>query len=91
MKKALIDPNSSVFHTVAWTQQKPYKPITEEYPNSARVCEVEDIEFPVAEPLFWVDCADNVVADQFWFNKTNNQIEPVENVPPPTSNDLQTL
>lgn len=32
-----------------------------------RVAEVIDVAFEVAEPLFWVDCADNVVADQFYF------------------------
>lgn len=85
MKKALIDPNSSVFHTVAWTQQKPYKPITEEYPNSARVCEVVDVEFPVAEPLFWVDCADDVVADQFYYDTQTQTINIIVNAPMPSS------
>jgi hypothetical protein len=31
-----------------------------------RVAEVTSIVFPVASPLFWVDCADDVVADQFY-------------------------
>jgi hypothetical protein len=37
-----------------------------------RVAQVEpdDKIFPVANPLFWMDCADNVVADQFYYNGT---------------------
>ena len=31
-----------------------------------RVAEVGN-EFPVADPLFWVDCPDHIVADQFWY------------------------
>jgi hypothetical protein len=89
MKRALIDPNASVLHIVSWTEQIPHKPITEEYPDSARVCEVIDNDFPVAEPLFWVDCADDVVADQFWYNKTNQQIQVVVNIQPPAINNLQ--
>ena len=34
--------------------------------------------FPVAEPdLFWVDCADDVVQDQFWYDPLDQQIKPV--------------
>jgi hypothetical protein len=35
-----------------------------------RVAQVEpdDKTFPAANPLFWMDCADNVVADQFYFD-----------------------
>jgi sucrose-6-phosphate hydrolase SacC (GH32 family) len=41
-----------------------------------RVAEVEPKEFDVAEPLFWVDCADDVVADQFWFDPQDQSIKP---------------
>jgi hypothetical protein len=48
-----------------------------------RVAQVEDEEniFEVAPSLFWVDCADDVVADQFWYNPDNQLIVP--NLPPP--------
>jgi hypothetical protein len=38
--------------------------------------------FPVAEPdLFWVDCEDNVVADLFWYNPSDQQIKPISQPP----------
>lgn len=44
-----------------------------------RVAQVEpdDEIFPVAFGLFWTDCADNVVADQFWYDPQDNQIKPI--------------
>ena len=38
--------------------------------------ELEENIFSVADPLFWVDCADDVVADRFWYDPTNQQIIP---------------
>ena len=46
-----------------------------------RVAEVEQQAFEVAPPLFWVDCADNVVADQFWYDPSDQTIKPIP-VPP---------
>jgi hypothetical protein len=40
-----------------------------------RVAEVKLQEFEVAEPLFWVDCADDVVADLFWYDPTDQTIK----------------
>lgn len=44
-----------------------------------RVAQVEQNEnvFPVAEGLFWVDCADDVVADQFWYDPADETIKPI--------------
>jgi hypothetical protein len=42
-----------------------------------RVAEVEPDDFPVAQPLFWVDCAADVVADQFWYDPETQTIKPV--------------
>lgn len=40
--------------------------------------------FEVAQPLFWVDCADNVAADQFWYDPETKTIIPMpEPVPAP--------
>jgi len=32
-----------------------------------RVAEVSAQDFPVADPLFWVDCSDDIVADEYWY------------------------
>jgi hypothetical protein len=51
-----------------------------------RVAEVEQQQFDVAEPLFWVDCADDVVADQFWYDPADQTIKAMpqpEDVPLP--------
>lgn len=42
-----------------------------------RVAQVEPVDFPVAHPLFWADCADDVVADQFWYDQETQTIKPV--------------
>jgi len=42
-----------------------------------RVAEVEPESFSVAEPLFWVDCADDVVADYFWYDPQDQTIKPI--------------
>ena len=55
-----------------------------------RVAQVVDSKadtFPVADTLFWADCADNVVADQFWYNPDNQLIEPNLPPPPPSAED----
>ena len=41
-----------------------------------RVSQVEQQEFEVAPPHFWVDCADNVLADQFWYDPADQTIKP---------------
>ena len=80
MKKALCDTTNSVQHIVLWQDGNA---IYETYPNSARVCEVVDNEFPVYKTLIWVNCADDIVADQYWYNKETQTFSPVENVPMP--------
>lgn len=32
--------------------------------------------FPVADPLYWKDCADDVVADEWYLQTTTNEILP---------------
>ena len=46
-----------------------------------RVAEVAQHTFPVAQPLFWTPCADNVMADQFYW--AAGKILPVPQPPPP--------
>ena len=61
-----------------------------------RVAQVEDAAnvFEVSSSLMWVDCADNVVADQFWYDPIDQLIKanPIiveENAIPPTVEQLQ--
>lgn len=51
-----------------------------------RVAQVEQDEntFPVADALFWVDCADSVMADQYWYDPTDQQIK---SIPIPVTNE----
>jgi hypothetical protein len=44
-----------------------------------RVAQVEpdDKVFEVAQPLFWADCDDDVVADHFWYDLETKTIKPV--------------
>lgn len=37
-----------------------------------RVAQVEQEAFDVGLPLFWVDCGDEIVADQFWYDPNSN-------------------
>jgi hypothetical protein len=55
-----------------------------------RVAEVVNSQadtFEVASSLFWADCADNVVADKFWYNPDNQLIEPSLPPPPPSAEE----
>ena len=50
-----------------------------------RVAWTNDVEIDHAEPLFWVDCADDVVQDQFWYDPADQTIKPIpEPTPEPT-------
>ena len=62
MKKALIAPNETVHLPGGKT--------------GFRVAQVEPADkiFPVAEPLHWVDCADDAVADKFYFDVFNGVV-----------------
>jgi len=81
MKNALISPDESPINYVSgWTTDTPPNPIYTQIENSCRVAEVSDQTFEVSPPLFWTDCEDNVVADQFYYNTNDKEIYPV---PPP--------
>jgi hypothetical protein len=89
MKDSLIDPTTAVQVITSWVANpnpgpgKPaYYPVYTTIENSARVAEVvaQGSEFPIAPPLFWTPCADNVVPDQWYYNTQTAQIIVV---PPP--------
>ena len=64
-----------------------------------RVAQVEPDEnvFAVAEVMFWIDCADDVVADVYWYDPQDQVIKPVLTLPvtginnQPISQGAQTL
>jgi hypothetical protein len=64
-------------------------------PIGWRVAQVEpdDKIFPVADTMFWVTCADNVVADQFYYDNVNKTIDaiPVKPVQPQPTTSLPTV
>lgn len=85
MKKALIDPSAVVSQLTQWvwnSTSKKYEGVWVEIPNSDRVAEVATADFPVAPPLFWVDCADDVVADAWYYDNVNQTILLVPPPPP---------
>jgi len=49
-----------------------------------RVAQVEQDAniFAVAEDLFWVDCADDIVQDLFWYDPTDQTIKPLSSLSP---------
>jgi hypothetical protein len=49
--------------------------------HETRLCEVRAADFPVAPPLRWIDCADNVTPETHDFDGTNFVLKPA----PPTS------
>jgi hypothetical protein len=81
--KALISPNESF--TLTWISSwSGDEPVYSEILYCQRVAEVEpnDKVFGVAEPLHWVDCPDDCVADQWYYKDGQVQIKP-QNTPVP--------
>lgn len=69
--KALISPNEKVYNY----DDPPVE-------VGVRVCDVMDAEFPVAAPLFWVDCDSAIVAGEFYYNNGSFYPVPVRPKPP---------
>ena len=89
MNNALISPNEQVSWISGWTTDGVPQPIYTTIPNAQRVAEVTTTQFEVAPPLFWVACADNVVADLFYYDSVTYVINPVpEPTPRPTPTNL---
>ena len=90
MKKALISPNEQVSYISGWDGQNPAETVL-----GQRVAEVCDAEFEVAAPLFWLDCADDVVANEYYCIGTTIQAIPESPTKPsleqPTTTGAQTL
>jgi hypothetical protein len=59
-------------------------------PRFNRVCELalDQFVFPVAEPLFWVDCQENCIPDfDYWDETTQMIIYPERPLPPEEGGD----
>jgi hypothetical protein len=68
MKQALISPNESVLS---------YGGVL----LGERVAETAVTPFEVAPPMFWVACADSVVADQWYYDPATSQIIQIPEAP----------
>lgn len=91
--KALISPNEKVSYISDWFWGKvntpdgqeifSWMPIFSLINGGQRIAEVElnDKTFEIAEPLFWVDCPDDCVADQWYYN--DGACFPIPNAPIP--------
>ena len=55
-----------------------------------RVAQVEQTGFEVAAPLFWVDCADDCVADVWWYYNGTCEVMPEPPAPVPTADENKT-
>jgi hypothetical protein len=86
--KALISP-TEIF-TWTWVTSWVWSPFdgefvpetTDSIKDCQRVAEVKEQEFEVALPLFWFDCPNNCVQDE-WYYK-NGQVQPKpQNAPVP--------
>ena len=69
MKKALISPEEVITNFDNTTGQ--------------RVADTHAYGFEVATPLFWVDCDDNVVPDQYYYDSADTTIKAVPVPLPP--------
>jgi hypothetical protein len=58
---------------------------TEPRETGYRVAQVvaEGETFPVSAELFWTPCADDVIADQFWYDPSDQTIKPIPTPPEP--------
>ncbi len=63
-----------------------YKAVLTEIENSAKICQTEENSFEVAEPMFWVNCEENVDNNgMFYYDTTENMIKPIIHEPAPTN------
>jgi hypothetical protein len=62
----------------------PNEPVLHGY----RVAQVEAVTFPVGDPTYWMECADDVVADK-WYFKDGVILQRPDIIPP--NNGLQSM
>ena len=73
---ALISPNEKVNYISGW--EAPVPPSTKYTPIytylGQRIAQVEQTTFPVAPPLFWIPCADNIIAQDYYYDPSTQTI-----------------
>lgn len=77
---ALISPNEISPYIVGWTYNavtRRWEPVEADVPDSWRVAQVQETTFEVADPMFWTACADDVVADAWYYQTTTGEILPI--------------
>lgn len=57
--------------------------------NGYRIAEVTETEFVIAEPLYWVDCSDDCIADAWYFNAESHECEVVPPYAPTADENKQ--
>lgn len=87
--KALISPEEIFNYSwiSSWYKTNDeWHPVYSEILNCQRVAEVEENDkiFSVAEPLYWLDCPDDCVADKWYFKDGQILIKPLD-VPQPNT------
>jgi len=40
-----------------------------------RIAEISNVSFDVATPLFWIECNDDIIADEYWYDPVNKSFE----------------
>jgi hypothetical protein len=83
--KALISPNELVTDVLSWNETTiPPTPNFSLILNACKVCQKENDEniFPVAKPLFWVDCNDGIMPSLSYYDLETKQILPKVNAKP---------
>ena len=86
--KALISPSEApISYIDSWSNTTPPYAIYTQYPNSCRVAQVEpdDQIFPVADPMFWTDCANNCNPVDTYYDTVAQTINPIVNAPKPAA------
>lgn len=78
--KALISPIESPIYYVSGFEGDPPEPVLMPIANSCRVAEVTENTFEVALPLFWADCQNNCVADEWYYNTETKEIFPIPTI-----------
>lgn len=69
MKHALISPKEPVHYF--------------DGSSGYRICDVVSREFPVAPPFYWVEVADNVTGEDYYWDGSEAKPIPVPPPPPP--------
>ena len=54
--------------------------IMETIPNSARVAQIEENEFDVAPPLFWVDCDNTITTGGHYYDTVDKTFKEIVHV-----------